>query len=357
MSKRLVNFAAGPAKIPEEVLVNWKGCGMSVMEMSHRGKHFQSIIDQAEADLREVFAIPSNYKVLFLQGGATTQFAAIPLNLLRKQGASADYIVTGNWSLRAAEEAEKYGTVNYVLPKTKKYTDIPPRSEWNLNPDAAYVYYCANETVYGVEFPDIPETNGVPLIGDFSSTFLSRPIDVSRFAVIYGGAQKNLGPAGLTIVIIREDFIGHELPITPIMLSYKVAADNQSMYNTPPTYAIYMAGLVFQWMKRQGGLEAIAGRNKAKADLLYSAIESSEGFYRAPVAAGARSWMNVPFRVRDDAALEAKFIKEAEARGLVELKGHRSVGGVRASIYNAMTVEEVQLLVDFMRDFQAANSH
>eukprot|EP00127_Corallochytrium_limacisporum_P003719 Clim_evm51s152 gene=Clim_evmTU51s152 len=359
---RVINFSAGPAQLPLEVLkeaqedlVSYKGCGMSVMEMSHRGKEYSQIHSEAEQDLRDLLNIPDNYKVLFLQGGATTHFASIPMNFLGEKK-KADYIITGNWSKKAVAEAKKYCEVNEVIqPKLDAFNRIPEPSTWKLDPEAAYVYYCMNETVYGVEFPYIPETNGVPLIADVSSTFLSRPIDVSKFACIYGGAQKNIGPSGVTIIIIREDFLGKALPITPDMLNYKIQADNSSLFNTPPCWAIYVSGLVFKWLKKNGGLEKIGEINQKKAEALYELIDNSNGFYVAPVEKASRSWMNVPFRVKNDADLEAKFLKEAQVAGMVQLKGHRSVGGIRASIYNAVSLDQVNTLIAFMKKFMADN--
>ena len=354
---RVYNFSAGPAMLPEPVLaqardemLDWQGSGMCVAEMSHRGKEFMSIAAQAEADLRELLQIPANYKVLFLQGGASSQFAMIPMNLLR-EGGSADYINTGSWSKKAIAEARRYGTVNVVAStEADKFTRAPAQDELKLTAGAAYVHYTPNETIEGVEFPYVPETNGVPLVADMSSTLLSRPIDVSRFGLIYAGAQKNIGPAGLTIVIVREDLIGQTLPGTPTMFDYKIHADNESMYYTPPTYAWYQAGLVFKWLKDMGGLEAMAAVNARKAKKLYDTIDASS-FYQNPVDPPARSWMNVPFTLAN-AELDDTFIKEAKAQGLTTLKGHRSVGGMRASIYNAMPEAGVDALVAFMQDFE-----
>ncbi|HNW78991.1 MAG TPA: 3-phosphoserine/phosphohydroxythreonine transaminase [Candidatus Competibacteraceae bacterium] len=353
---RPYNFSAGPAQLPEAVLeqakaemLDWRGSGMSVMEMSHRGKEFVAIAEQAEADLRELLAIPANYKVLFLQGGASSQFAAIPLNLLRGK-TKADYLNTGMWSKKAISEAKKFAQVNVVASsEAVNFTTVPARETWKCDAEAAYLHYTPNETIGGVELHTVPDVD-VPLVADFSSTLLSRPVDVSRFGLIYAGAQKNIGPAGLTLVIVREDLLGQTVAGTPTMLDYAVMAKEGSMYNTPPTYAWYIAGLVFQWMKAQGGLSAIAARNQAKAGLLYKAIDES-GFYKNPVDPAYRSWMNVPFTL-PDAALDKPFLAEAKAAGLVTLAGHRSVGGMRASIYNAMPLEGVQALVDFMADFQ-----
>ena len=355
--ERIYNFSAGPAALPEEVLeqardemLNWQGCGMSVMEMSHRGKEFMGIAAQAESDLRELMSIPANYKVLFLQGGASSQFAMVPMNLLRGKK-TVDIVNTGVWSQKAIEEAEKYCTVNVVASsEDAQFSYAPTRDKWRLNQDAAYVHYTPNETIGGVEFHWIPETGGVPLVADMSSNILSGPLDVSRFGLIYAGAQKNIGPAGLCIVIVREDLIGQTLPGTPTMLDYKIHADHDSMYNTPPTYSLYIAGLVFKWLKRLGGLAEMDKRNNAKAALLYDYLDSS-GFYRCPVAKDSRSRMNVPFTLKD-AALDEEFLKQSKARGLAQLKGHRLLGGMRASIYNPMPLEGVQALVDFMREFE-----
>ncbi len=352
---RVYNFSAGPAVLPEEVLkqaqeelVDWRGCGMSVMEMSHRGKEFMSIAQQAEADLRELMAIPGNYKVLFLQGGASSQFAMIPMNL--SKGGKADYINTGSWSKKAIAEAKRYCTVNVAAQTSMR---APTQAELKLDPGAAYVHYTPNETIEGVEFQYIPETNGVPLIADMSSTILSRPIDVSRFGMIYAGAQKNIGPAGLTVVIIRDDLIGSPIDGTPTMFDYVTHANNESMYNTPPTYGWYLAGLVFQHLKRLGGLEGMAAINQRKAGKLYAAIDNSS-LYHNPVEVADRSWMNVPFTLNKP-DLDETFLKEAKAAGLVTLKGHRSVGGMRASIYNAMPEEGIDALIAFMADFEKRN--
>jgi phosphoserine aminotransferase len=357
---QIYNFSAGPAVLPNEVLlqardelVDWHGSGMSVMEMSHRGKEFMSIAAEAEADLRELMDIPANYKVLFLQGGAHSQFSMLPLNLLNgKKG--ADYLDSGLWSKKAIDEAARYCKVNVVASsRDRNYTYAPAQDQWKLDPGAAYVHYTSNETIGGVEIFWTPETGDVPLVADMSSHVLSRPVDVSRFGVIYAGAQKNIGPAGLTIVIIREDIIGHTAPGTPTMFDYKTHADNDSMYNTPPTYAIYIAGLVFKWLKARGGLAAMEQANIRKASLLYDYLDSAD-FYEAPVARVNRSRMNVPFSLKD-AALDAAFLEQAGKRGLLQLKGHKLVGGMRASIYNAMPIQGVQMLVDFMREF--ANNH
>jgi len=352
------NFSPGPAVLPAPVLrqaaeemLDWHGSGMSIMEMSHRGKEFMQIADQAEADLRELLAVPADYKVLFLQGGATLQFAAIPMNLLRGKK-SADYVNTGEWSKKAIKEAQRYCKVNVAASsEDRNFTYAPPQSVWKLDPGAAYVHYTSNETIGGVEFHWVPVTNNVPLVADMSSHILSRPMEVAKYGLIYAGAQKNVGPAGLTIVIVRDDLIGHASPSVPSVLDYKLQADNDSMLNTPPTYALYVAGLVFQWLKKLGGLQKMEEQNRAKATLLYDFLEQSE-FYSSPVSPADRSLMNVPFRLKHD-ALDEEFLKQAKQRGLVQLKGHRLVGGMRASIYNAMPIEGVKTLVEFMREFQS----
>jgi phosphoserine aminotransferase len=357
---RIYNFSAGPAVLPEPVLeqaaaemLDWHGRGMSVMEMSHRGKEFISIHAQAEADLRELMAIPPNYKVLFLQGGAAGQFAIVPMNLLRGKQA-ADYVNTGQWSKKAISEAKKYCRVNIAASsEDANFSYVPKQAQWKLDPDAAYVHITSNETIGGVEFHWVPDTGNVPLVSDMSSHILSRPMDVSRYGLIYAGAQKNIGPAGLTIVIVRDDLIGEPLPVTPSVFDYKVQAEADSMINTPATFAIYIAGLVFQWLKKLGGLEKMAEINAAKAALIYDYLDQTE-FYRSPIAKEARSLMNVPFTLRN-ATLDTEFLKQAERNGLTQLKGHRSVGGMRASIYNAMPVEGVRALVGFMREFERSH--
>ncbi len=355
---RVYNFSAGPAALPESVLkqaaaemLDWQGCGMSVMEMSHRGKEFISIANEAEALLRELLAVPANYKVLFMQGGAIAENAIVPMNLLRGH-AGADYIDTGEWSKKSIKEARKYAAVNVAASAADGgYTSIPARADWKLDPKAAYVHICSNETIGGVEYHFTPEVGDVPLVADMSSDILSRPIEVAKYGLIYGGAQKNIGPAGLTIVIVREDLLGQALPSTPSAFDYKTVADNESMYNTPPTYAIYIAGLVFKWIKAEGGLAGMQTRNRDKAALLYDHLDAS-AFYSSPVAPDCRSLMNVPFKLKDE-ALDSAFLKGAEARGLVQLKGHRSVGGMRASIYNAMPIDGVRALVNYMKEFEA----
>jgi phosphoserine aminotransferase len=352
---RVFNFAAGPAVLPDEVLeqareelLDWNRGGMSVMEISHRSKAFLGVAAEAEADLRELLALPKQYKVLFLQGGATGQFAFVPLNLARPDSV-ADYINTGQWSKKAIAEAKRYCKVNVAADVGGAYNDVPPAESLKLTAGAAYVHYTPNETIGGVEFPYIPQTDGVPLVADMSSTILSRPIEVQKFGLIYAGAQKNIGPSGLVVVIVREDLIGRAQAVTPSVFDYKAMAEDGSMLNTPPTFAWYMAGLVFKWLKRQGGLSAMAERNRRKAALLYETIDSSN-FYRNPVAVRARSWMNVPFTLAHP-ELDKAFLQEAAEAGLKNLEGHRSVGGMRASIYNAMPMAGVEALRQFMRDF------
>lgn len=354
---RVFNFSPGPATLPEAVLrqaademLDWHGSGMSVMEMSHRGKEFVGIHAEAEATLRELMGIPSNYKVLFLQGGAIGENAIVPMNLIGRSG-RADYVVTGDWSKKSVKEAKTYGTVNVAATgEASKFTAIPKQAEWKLDPGAAYVHICSNETIGGVEYHWTPDTGGVPLVADMSSNILSRPIDVSRYGLIYAGAQKNMGPSGVTVVIVRDDLLGHALPITPSAFNYKLQAEADSMLNTPPTYAIYIAGLVYKHLKSLGGLAAMEEHNRAKAKILYDYLDASS-FYRNPVAPGDRSLMNVPFTLKD-AALDEPFLKGATERGMVQLKGHRSVGGMRASIYNAMPVEGVKALVAYMQEFE-----
>jgi phosphoserine aminotransferase len=355
---RIYNFSAGPATLPLAVLeqaqqemTDWHGAGMSVMEMSHRGKEFISIAEKAEADLREVMAIPEHYKVLFLQGGASSQFAMVPLNLMGSVR-KADYFDTGAWSAKAIKEAARYGHVNIVASsKEQSYTTVPDRSLWELDENAAYVHYTPNETIGGLAFDAEPDTGDVPLVADMSSTILSGPIDVDKYGIIYAGAQKNIGPAGLTIVIVREDLVGIAGPHTPAMMDYGIHDKAESMYNTPPTYAWYIAGLVFDWLLKNGGLSSMAEVNERKAGALYDCIDNSGGFYSNPVDIPYRSLMNVPF-VMADSNLDAEFLTGAAEAGLVQLKGHRSVGGMRASIYNAMPEEGVNALVSFMQDFQ-----
>jgi len=355
------NFCAGPAMLPKPVMVkaqqefiNWQGTGSSVMELSHRSSIYITMAEKAEADLRELMSIPDNYKVLFCHGGGRGQFSAVPLNLL-PEGKSADYIVSGSWSKAAAIEAKNFGNINVINinQDSADNSSLLDSNEWPLSPDAAYVHYCPNETVNGLEINTIPETNGVPLVADMSSTILSHEIDVSKFGLIYAGAQKNIGPSGLTIVIVREDLLGHAQTATPCIMNYKTSADSDSMYNTPPTYAWYLAGLVFEWLSDLGGVKAIEKVNKAKAELLYKAIDSSS-LYINHIENQYRSKMNIPFWLKDE-SLTDKFLSESQAAGLTALKGHRIVGGMRASIYNAMPIEGVQALVEFMQQFEERN--
>lgn len=357
MSNRKFNFCAGPAALPEEVLqqaaeelVDFRGAGLSVMEMSHRSPEIVAIAEQAEKDFRELLAIPDDYAVLFLQGGASTQFSAVPLNLLAGK-TTADYVNTGQWSKKAIKEAGRFCQANVVASsEDSNFSTIPAFDSWQLSEDAAYLHYTPNETIGGVEFFWTPEV-AVPLVADMSSTILSRPIDVSQFGLIYAGAQKNIGPAGLTIVIARRDLLGKASEHCPTMLDYQVAADNDSMYNTPPTYSIYLAGLVFQWLKKLGGLAAMERINRAKAEKLYGYIDASD-FYANPVDKACRSLMNVPFTLADD-SLDKAFLAQADEAGLLNLKGHRSVGGMRASIYNAVSQQAVDALIDFMKEFES----
>jgi len=361
----IFNFSAGPALLPKPVLeraqaemLDWHGSGMSVMEMSHRGKEFTSIIAKVEADLRTLLSVPDNYKVLFLQGGAVAENAMIPLNLLN--GKSADYVITGSWSKRSVKDASAFGDIRIAATaEASNFTEVPDFADWQLNQDAAYVHYCTNETINGVEFSGdahnlaMPDTGAVPIIADMSSHILSRPVDVSRYGVIYAGAQKNIGPAGVCIVIVREDLLEQASDLTPSVFHWKQQAANGSMVNTPPTYGIYMAGLVFEWLLAQGGIKAIEQHNIAKAQLLYDYLDSTD-FYQNPVKVENRSRMNIPFTLKDD-ALDAAFLKGAGEQGLLQLKGHRSVGGMRASIYNAMPLAGVQALVDYMKAFENAH--
>ena len=358
---RVYNFSAGPAVLPEEVLkeaademLDYKGSGMSVMEMSHRSKVYDNIIKEAEQDLRDLMNIPDNYKVLFLQGGASQQFAMIPMNLMKNK--KAGYIVTGQWAKKAYQEAQKYGKANKIASsEDKTFSYIPDCSDLPISPDADYVYICENNTIYGTKFKKLPNTKGKTLVADVSSCFLSEPVDVSKYGIIYGGVQKNIGPAGMVIVIIREDLITEDvLPGTPTMLRYKIHADADSLYNTPPAYGIYICGKVFKWLKRQGGLAAMKERNEAKAKILYDYLDQSK-LFKGTVEPKDRSIMNVPF-VTGSSELDAKFVKEAKAAGFESLKGHRSVGGMRASIYNAMPMEGVEALVEFMKKFEEENA-
>jgi phosphoserine aminotransferase len=358
---RIYNFSAGPAVLPEEVLkeaaeemLDYKGTGMSVMEMSHRSKAYETIIQEAEQDLRDLMNIPDNYKVLFLQGGASLQFAMIPMNLMKNK--VADYIVTGQWAKKAYQEAKIYGTANQIASSADKtFSYIPDCSDLPISEDADYVYICENNTIYGTKFKSLPNTKGKPLVADVSSCFLSEPVDVSKYGLIYGGVQKNVGPAGVVIAIIREDLITEDtLPGTPTMMQYKIHDDNKSLYNTPPAYGIYICGKVFKWLKKLGGLEAMKEHNEKKAAVLYDFLDNSK-LFEGTVVKEDRSLMNAPFVTGND-ELDAKFIKEAKAAGFENLKGHRSVGGMRASIYNAMPIEGVEKLVEFMKKFEAENT-
>ena len=358
---RIYNFSAGPSMLPEEVLqtaaaelLEYGETGQSVMEMSHRSKEYQAIIDAAEKDLRDIMNIPDYYKVLFLQGGASTQFAMVPMNLMTGSG-KADYIITGQWAKKAYKEAARYGKARAIASsEDKTFSYIPEVTPDMIDPEADYVHICMNNTIYGTKWQTLPETGNVPLVADISSCILSEPIDVSKFGVLYAGAQKNVAPAGLTIVIIREDLIGKAMDITPTMLNYQTHADNGSMFNTPPCYAIYMAGLVFKWIKKLGGLSEMQKINEKKAKMLYEFLDSS-ALFKGTVVPEARSLMNVPF-VTGDADLDAKFVSESKKAGFVNLKGHRSVGGMRASIYNAMPVEGVEKLIEFMKNFEKENA-
>ena len=356
---RAYNFCAGPAALPETVLaqaqqelLDYHGKGLSVMEMSHRSADYVAIAEQAEQDLRDLLNIPNNYKVLFLQGGAIAENAIIPMNLLN--GGEADYVVTGAWSKRSVEDANAYGKINVVAStEADKFSHVPAFSSWKLNKHAAYLHICTNETVNGVEFDSIPDAGDVPIVADMSSHILSRPIDVSKYGVIYAGAQKNIGPAGLCIVIVREDLLDRASKLTPAVFNWKTQAENQSMINTPPTYSIYIAGLVFEWLLAQGGVAAIEQKNIAKSKLFYDYVDNSD-FYSNNIAVHNRSRMNIPFRLRDESLNDA-FLKGAEANGLLQLKGHRIVGGMRASMYNAMPIEGVQALIDYMKQFARSN--
>ncbi len=357
---RVYNFCAGPASLPVEVLeqardeiLDWQGKGLSIMEMSHRSSEFVAVAAEAEQDLRDLLSIPDDYAVLFLQGGASSQFSAIPLNLL-KDGGVADYVNTGQWSIKAIKEAKRFGKINVVASaEDTNFSSIPAFDTWQLSDNASYLHYTPNETIGGVEFHWVPKVDA-PLVVDMSSTILSRPINVSDYGVIYAGAQKNIGPAGLTLVIVRKDLLGNAQAITPTMLDWKVAADSDSMYNTPPTFSVYLAGLVFKWLKKQGGLAGIEAVNRRKAEKLYDYIDNS-GYYANPVEVASRSWMNIPFTI-PDASLEKTFVNEANAAGLLNLAGHRSVGGMRASIYNAVPEEAVDALIQFMKDFAKKNA-
>ena len=360
MEKRVYNFSAGPSMLPLEVLeqaqrelVCYPSAGMSVMEMSHRSKTFENILEKAKADLKELMHIPDNYKILFLQGGGSTQFAMIPMNLMNKNN-KADYVITGQWAKKAAAEAERYGKVNIVASSADSTFDhIPTLDPSKFDPEADYFYITLNNTIYGTRWTELPDTGNVPLVGDMSSSILSQEIDITKFGLLYAGAQKNLGPAGVTVVIIRDDLIGNAMDITPTMRDYKTHADNDSLYNTPPTFAIYVAGLVFEWVKERGGVKAVQEINEKKASILYDFLDASD-FFKGTVVPKDRSLMNAPF-VLPTEELNAKFIKEATAAGFVKLKGHTTVGGMRASMYNAMPIEGVQKLVDFMKKFEMEN--
>nr|ADO79970.1 phosphoserine aminotransferase [Antheraea pernyi] len=363
MSK-IYNFGAGPAKLPEEVyeiirneLTNFENSGISLLETSHRTSTYMNLNVEVQNVVRRLLDVPANYKILFLAGGGLGQFAAVPLNLISRTG-TADYVVTGAWSAKAAKEAKKYGKVNMVLPATDRYVDIPDQSTWNLDPNASYVHICTNETIHGVEFDFIPDTKGVPLVADMSSNFMSKKVDVSKFGVIYGGAQKNIGTSGVALVIVREDLLNQALPICPSLLDWTANFKMDSILNTPPMFAIYIMGRVLQWIERQGGLDAMAELATKKASLIYNIVEESNGFYYAPVAKNVRSKMNIPFRIGSEgnAALEKEFLKGAEALGLIQLKGHRDVGGIRASTHNAVTLEEVETLAKYMKDFYKTHS-
>lgn len=360
----VINFGAGPAKLPEEVvrevqrdLLDFSNSQISIMEISHRSPEYLKLNNDTQKAVKQLLNVPDNYKILFMQGGGTGLFAAIPLNLISRTG-RADYIVTGAWSAKAAKEATKYGEINLVLPKTDKYTNIPDPSTWKLDAEASYVYYCANETIHGIEFADIPDTKGIPLVADMSSNIMSRKFDVSKFGVIFAGAQKNIGPAGVTLVIVREDLLGGAASFCPIVLDFTIWAKDNSVHNTPPTYAIYVMGKVFEWIQQNGGVEKMEELAVKKSQLLYNLIESSGGFYSCPLNKSVRSRMNIPFRigsVTGNEELEKKFLAGADQRGLLQLKGHRSVGGIRASVYNAVTLKEVETLIQYMEEFQKLN--
>lgn len=356
----VINFGAGPAKLPREVLlevqkdvVEHGSSGMSVMEMSHRGSAYVALHDDTLALVKELLDVPDNYKILLMQGGGTGLFAAVAMNLIGKTG-KADYLVTGSWSSMAAKEAARYGKVNWVIPKQDKYAGIPAAKEWKLDPDASYVYYCDNETIGGIEFDSVPDTNGVPLVVDMSSNMLSRRVDVRKFGVIFACAQKNIGPSGITLVIVREDLIGHAMPITPTIFDFSIISKANSISNTPPTFIIYVMGRVFAWIKRHGGVDEMYRQSLNKSQLIYDVIAKSNGFYYCPVDKKVRSRMNVPFRIggsSGDEELEKQFLKGAEALGMQQLKGHRSVGGIRASLYNAVTIDEAKALQEYMLNF------
>ena len=355
--KKVFNFAPGPAKLPQEVLIqaqkellNYKNTGVSVLELSPRSKEYSTLNQEAIDNIRKILDVPSNYKIIFNQGGGCGQCAFVPMNLM-KEGASADYLVTGTWSAKAANEAVKHGEVNYVFPKPKAFTSIPDVKEWKFNKDASYVYYCANETINGVEFDFIPETGGVPLVCDMSSNFLTRPVDVSKYGCIFAGAQKNIGCAGVTVVIIREDLLGRSLPYCPSSFNYKFVSDANSLFNTPPTYSVYIMSLVLKWILKEGGLTEMTKRCAAKSSALYNVLDNSNGFYNSLVERTARSKVNVVFRLPNE-DLEKKFVSEADEQGYMHVKGHRSVGGLRVSLYNAVMQHEAEHLIQFMKNFQ-----
>lgn len=358
----VINFGAGPSKLPEDVLkevqkdlLNYDNSGMCVMELSHRSKDYSDINDKCQQCVRDLLNVPKEYAVLFMQGGATGIFAAIPMNLLPASGGSADYFVTGIWSNKAAKEAAKYGKVNLVLPKSDKYQGIPEESEWKLDPNASYVYYCANETINGVEFPFIPDTKGVPLVADMSSNIFTKPFDITKFAIVYAGAQKNIGPPGVVMVIVRRDLLGKSMQICPTVLDFTIMDKDNSLHNTPPTFSIYVMWRVLEWIKKRGGLKGMEEKSAEKSSLLYDIIDQSNGFYACPVKKEHRSRLNVPFTIPGHPELESLFLKEAESLGMIQLKGHRMVGGIRASLYNAVTVQETKILADFMKSFR--NKH
>ncbi|XP_066586622.1 probable phosphoserine aminotransferase [Prorops nasuta] len=354
------NFGAGPAKLPQEVLkkvqdelIAYGNTKISILELSHRSNDFKEIIDDAVDTLRDIMKIPDNYNILFMQGGGTGCFASIPLNLMNRTG-TADYVVTGSWSAKAAKEAEKYGKVNLVYPKPDKFTGICNPSTWQTNSNASYLYYCANETVHGIEFDFVPDTKDVPLVADMSSNILTKPLDVSKFGLIFAGAQKNIGPAGVTLVIVRKDLLGSPMKMCPTVLDFTVLAKDNSLHNTPPTFQIYVVGLVFKWIKENGGVEGMKKRAIEKSRMIYEVIDESNGFYTCPVEAKSRSKMNIPFRIgANDEELEKEFLAGAAKRGMLQLKGHRSVGGIRASLYNAVSKEEAEELANYMKSFFA----
>ncbi|KAK0181908.1 hypothetical protein PV327_000092 [Microctonus hyperodae] len=356
--KTVINFGAGPGKLPKEVLqdvqnelLNFNNTQMSICELSHRSADYIKVNQNAQDILRELLSVPDNYKILFLQGGGTGLFAAVPLNLMSKSG-TADYVVTGAWSAKAAKEASKYGTINIVHPVGNKYTGIPDQSKWNLNPNASYLYYCSNETIGGIEFNFIPESNNVPLVVDMSSNIFSRKFDVSKFGIIFAGAQKNFGPSGITLVIVREDLLGNAMTVCPSILDFTVNAKENSIYNTPPTFQVNFVGHVFNWIKKNGGVEGMEKLAIIKSKMIYDIIEGSNGFYSCPIESQSRSRMNIPFRIdNNNEELEKEFLAGAVKLGMLQLKGHRSVGGIRASLYNAITVDETKQLADYMKQF------